>query len=130
MIVIWDCPVRVPGRSSIHVTRLRLTFLEPQALTLLGEATFIAWRLKRPFLRECLWDLRHFWRILGVSGLRPCAQVHLETALCLTCQFREACAKCRWLISWSRLPGKDIGKAQHSRYAAETYPSTDLLLEP
>ena len=45
---------------------LRLVVLEPQraipqALTILREARFIAWRLRCLFLGECQWELRHFW---------------------------------------------------------------------
>ena len=53
-----------------------------QALTLLGGAMFSAWRLRRPFLGECRWVPRYFWRCwaclgygpaLGPTLKRPCA---------------------------------------------------------
>ena len=43
----------------------------PQALTLLGGATFIAWRLRRSFLEECWRGPRHFWSHRACLGFGP-----------------------------------------------------------
>ena len=40
----------------------------PQALTLLGGARFITWRLSYPFLEECRWGPMHFWECRACVG--------------------------------------------------------------
>ena len=65
-----------PGSSSSR-SRFALTgILEPQgavpqALTLLGGARFIAWRLRPPFLGECRRGPRHFWECRAYLGYCP-----------------------------------------------------------
>ena len=85
----WDTP-RSPVLDGTRiwsgVSWLRKQFVEvrfdwhhrtsgcrPQALTLLGGAKFIAWRLRRLFLRECQRNPMHFWRYQACLGydLRP-----------------------------------------------------------
>ena len=58
--------------------------LSPQTLTLLGGAMFIAWRLRRLFLRWMpMWG-EAFLEMLGVSWLQLCARTHLKKVLCHT----------------------------------------------
>ena len=71
---LWDGS---GGLCSGCRSRSTLTsILEPQetvsqALTLLGVARFIAWRLKRPFLGECRRSSRHFWSRQACLGYSP-----------------------------------------------------------
>ena len=43
----------------------------PQVLTLSGGARFIAWLLRRPFLRGCWRGPRHLWECLACLGYGP-----------------------------------------------------------
>ena len=64
----WTTPASCRGffswLSGIRVGWLDSSYLRgqsPQVLTLFGGVRFIAWCLRRPFLRECRQGLRHFW---------------------------------------------------------------------
>ena len=71
LIVLWwvtvgqECLTQMPGKLNSHILWVRLThplsFKGPssQALTLSGEARFIAWLLRDPSLEECQQDPRH-----------------------------------------------------------------------
>ena len=81
-VVSQGCLARVPERTSICVTRSQLALLEPQgtvsqALTLLGGAWFIAWRLSPLFLRECRQGPRHFWECRAYLCCGPALRTHL-----------------------------------------------------
>ena len=96
-IVSWGCLVWVSGRPSIRVTRPRMTFLEPQGLSLqvlthLESARFIAWCLRRFIFRRMPTGPEAFWGMLGVSGICPSARTHLKKALYHT----RPCDKYRW----------------------------------
>ena len=100
-MVIWGCLALVPGRSSIWVTRIRLTFLEPegaylQALTLLRGVRFIAWCLRRPIFGRYREGLRNFWRFWACLGYSPVTGSTLKKALYHTHPFGGACNKYRW----------------------------------
>ena len=56
----------------------------PQALTLLGEARFITWRLRCPFFGECHWGLRHFWSCWACLDYSPAPRPTEKKALCHT----------------------------------------------
>ena len=79
------CPGFGGSRSRFALTGI----LEPQvtvshALTLLGGARFIAWRLRRPFFRGMPTGPEAFLGMPSVSGTRPCIRTHLKKALCHT----------------------------------------------
>ena len=100
-------PARAEGlvNSTIRVMRPRLIFLEPygavpQALTLTGGVSFIAWRPRRLFLEVCRRGPMNFLGMLDVSGLQPCVGPTLKEILCHTRPFSRACDKYRWLMSW------------------------------
>ena len=81
---------RLPGKPSIHVMRPILIFLEPQeavpqALTLLGRARFIAWRLRFPLFMGILTGVKQFWECRACLGYGPVPRSTLSKALCRTC---------------------------------------------
>ena len=54
----------------------------PQALTLLGGVSLIAWRPRRSFLVECRRDPRHLWSLWVLQGYGPAPGPTLKEALC------------------------------------------------
>ena len=78
--------------------------LSPRALTLLGGPSFITWYLRCPFLGECQWGPRHFWKcqLMGPRhcweyrpclGYCPVPRPTLKKAMCHTCLFGVALDK-------------------------------------
>ena len=67
----------------------------PQVLTLLGGARFIAWRLKRPFLRDCRRSPRYIWSLRACIGYGPSPRP-TKNALCYTRPIRGINLKCRF----------------------------------
>ena len=64
-------PIAV-GRGALWTASSSLRRAVPQALTLLGEARFIARRLKCLFLEECRRSPSHFWSRRGCLGFGIC----------------------------------------------------------
>ena len=73
-VVGCDLARQIVGRGSPLPAFSSLRGASSQALTLLGEARFIAWCLKRPFLMGMADGARGILEPLGVSWLRPCAR--------------------------------------------------------
>ena len=87
------------GKPASMSRMLRLAILEPQelqpkALTFSEGAWFIAWPLRRSFLRN-LDVARSTFKAVGVFGLRPCHRTHLKKALYHTRLFGGAPDKYR-----------------------------------
>ena len=85
-----------PRLPSIRVTRLRLTFLEPQGTSLLGSTPpwkGLVYRLapEAPVLRGMPTGPETFWGMPGVSRLRPCTRIYLKRP-CATLTHLEGCA--------------------------------------
>ena len=76
----------IPGAPGPASSSLRGPSPLPQALTLLGRASFIAWLPSGP---------EAFLKLPGVSGLRPCSQTHLKKSLCHTRPVGGTCDKYR-----------------------------------
>ena len=85
-------PVAV-GRGGHWPASSSLRGQSPQALTLLGGARFITWRLGCPFLGGMPKGPEAFLEPLGVSGLWPCDRTYLKRALCHTRPVGETCDK-------------------------------------
>ena len=80
----WVCPGSVGSRSRLSdMNSGKPVFF--QALTLIGGARLMAWRLRRTFLEKCQRSPRHFLEPPGMSGLWPCTLSLLKKALCHTC---------------------------------------------
>ena len=74
---IWSGESRFQWQS---VEVCPISIFEPQALTLLGEARFITWHLRRPFKGNA----NRIWGIFGAtrkSGLLPCTRFHQKKSL-------------------------------------------------
>ena len=71
-------------RGSPQLASWSLRGPSPQALTLLGGARFIVWRLRRPSFGECRRGLRHFWECWACLGYVLVLGPTLKKALCHT----------------------------------------------